>query len=109
MLVADNERYTIYDLHLNGLTVSLTELKPAQETRGHSHIGASEVHFFIDGRGKMKIDKQEYNVEKGSVILVPKGEFHKVINSDKKKLVFVTVFEGIGHLKNTIINLSFCF
>ncbi len=94
MLVADNERYTIYDLHVNELTVSMTELKPMQETRGHSHMGASEVYFFVDGRGKMQIGMQEYSVKKGSVILVPRGEFHKVINLDKEKLSFVTVFEG---------------
>lgn len=94
MLVADNERYTIYDLHINELTVSMTELKPMQETRGHSHMGASEVYFFVDGTGKMQIGKQEYHVKKGSVIIVPKGEFHRVINLDKEKLIFVTVFKG---------------
>jgi oxalate decarboxylase/phosphoglucose isomerase-like protein (cupin superfamily) len=33
-------------------------------------------------------------VEKGSVILVPRGEFHRVFNSSVEKLVFATVFEG---------------
>ena len=94
VLVTDNERYTIYDLHLNELTVSMTELKSMQETRGHGHMDASEVYFFTNGRGKMQIGEQDYIVEKGSVMLVPRGEFHKVINSDNEKLVFVTVFEG---------------
>lgn len=72
----------------------MTELKAMQETRGHSHIGASEVYFFIQGKGKMEVGNKEYYVKKGSGILVLNGEFHKVINSDKEKLVFVTVFEG---------------
>ncbi len=93
-LVADNERYTIYDLHINELTVSETELKPKQETRGHKHTEASEVYFFVEGRGKMKVGEQEYDVSKGSVMLVSRGEFHKVINPQSRKLVFITVFEG---------------
>ncbi|MFQ5941266.1 MAG: cupin domain-containing protein [Nitrososphaerales archaeon] len=93
-LVADNQRYTIYDLCVNELTISLTELKPMQETRGHSHMGAGEVYFFIDGRGRMQIDKEEYDLKKGNFLLVPRGEFHKVTNSGKEKLIFVTVFEG---------------
>lgn len=93
-LVADNERYSIYDLHVNELTVSLTELKPKQQTRGHSHTDASEIYFFVSGSGKMQIGDQEYYVEKGSVILVPRGEFHRVFNSSVEKLVFATVFEG---------------
>ncbi len=72
----------------------MTELKPMQGTRGHSHADASEVYFFIDGRGRMQIGKQEYNVRKGEVLLVQRGEFHKVTNLDKEKLVFVTVFQG---------------
>ena len=94
MLVADNERYVIYDLHLNELTVSITEIKSMQETRGHSHMDASEVYFFVDGRGKMQVGKQEYDVKKGNVILVHRGQFHKVINLSNQKLIFVTVFEG---------------
>jgi mannose-6-phosphate isomerase-like protein (cupin superfamily) len=94
VLVADNERYTIYDLNVDELTISMTELKPMQETRGHSHMDASEVYFFVDGIGRMRIGEQEYDVKKGSVILVPKGEFHKVSNLDKGKLVFAAVFEG---------------
>lgn len=94
ILVADNERYVIHDLHVNELTLSLTELKPIQETRGHSHAGASEVYFFVSGKGRMQIGEQVYDVEKGSVMLVPRGEFHKVINLQNEKLIFAAIFEG---------------
>lgn len=94
ILVAENERYTIYDLKVNELTTSLTELKGMKETRGHSHEDASEVYFFLEGRGKMLVSEDEYDVKKGTVILVSRGEFHKVVNLTKEKLAFVTVFEG---------------
>ncbi len=53
-----------------------------------------EIYLSVDGKGKMQIGDQVYVVEKGSVMLVARGEFHKVINIDNGKLVFATVFEG---------------
>jgi mannose-6-phosphate isomerase-like protein (cupin superfamily) len=94
ILVAENERYTIHDLEVDELTVSLTELKKTQETRGHSHVECSEIYFFREGKGKMQVGNQMYYVVKGSIILVPRGLFHKVINLRAEDLVFVTVFEG---------------
>jgi mannose-6-phosphate isomerase-like protein (cupin superfamily) len=94
ILIAENERYTIHDLELDELTISLTELKKTQETRGHSHVECSEIYFFEEGKGKMQVGDQMYYVIKGSIILVPRGLFHKVINLRTENLVFVTVFEG---------------
>lgn len=94
ILIAENERYTIHDLEVDELTVSLTELKNTQETRGHSHVECSEIYFFKKGKGKMQVGDQMYYVIKGSIILVPRGLFHKVINLRTEKLVFVAVFEG---------------
>ena len=94
MVAANNERYTLYDLHINELTLSLTELKSLQETRGNSHSDSSEIYFFVEGKGRMQIGARGYEVKKGSVILVPRGEFHRVINLTERKLVFAAVFEG---------------
>jgi mannose-6-phosphate isomerase-like protein (cupin superfamily) len=99
-LVADNGRYSIYDLHVNELTLSLTALNRKRETRGHSHIDASEIYFFVEGNGRMRIGNREYDVEKGSVLLIPRGEYHKVSNLGNEKLLFVTVFEGDRSSKN---------
>jgi quercetin dioxygenase-like cupin family protein len=93
-LVAENERYTIHDLEVDELTVSLTELKKDQETRGHSHGDCSEIYFFKGGKGKMQVDGQVHYVTQGAVIIVPRGKFHKVINLGLETLTFVAVFEG---------------
>ena len=100
VLVAENERYTIHDLKVDELTVSLTELKKTQETRGHSHADCSEVYFFTQGEGKMQVGNRTYHVGQGSVIIVPRSEFHKVINLGEEKLIFVAVFEGKRFSKN---------
>src|SRR5919106_3022607 len=100
VLIAENERYTIHDLKLDELTVSLTELKKAQETRGHSHADCSEVYFFTQGDGKIQVGNRTYYVGQGSVITVPRSEFHKVSNLGEQKLIFITVFEGKRFSKN---------
>lgn len=47
----------------------------------------------------MQVGNRTYFVRRGSVIIVPKSEFHKVINRGEEKLTFITVFEGERSLK----------
>lgn len=93
-IVKDNEVYQIVDnTELEQLTVSTTTLHPEQETSGHSHPGIEEVYTFLSGRGIMRIDEEEYPVEKGKTFTIPDGAFHKVYNdSPDEDLLFICVF-----------------
>ena len=95
IVVKDTEVYTLEDNnHLEHLIVSKTFLKPGQETRGHSHDQQEEVYFFTKGEGQMVLGDEKFDAEEGSVVLIPKGKFHKVINkSGEFPCVFVCVFE----------------
>jgi oxalate decarboxylase/phosphoglucose isomerase-like protein (cupin superfamily) len=94
-LVADNERYTLYDYRLDELTVSLTELKKGQETRGHSHESNAEVYTFLKGgHGAIIIGNDRFEAD-GSTFFIPRGVFHKVVNeSGETELRFIAVFMG---------------
>ena len=93
-LVADTERYRIHDYDLGDLTVSVTDLKKGQETRGHSHASNAEVYFFDGGEAEMEVGKDRFEVDTGAV-LIPQGEFHRVVNKSKTSdLTFVAVFSG---------------
>jgi quercetin dioxygenase-like cupin family protein len=93
-LVASNERYVIYDYDFGDMTVSLTELKKGQETRGHSHPANSEVYVFVSGEGTMEVGPKKMKVGR-EVMLVPKGAFHRVVNdSPTEDLTFLCVFPG---------------
>lgn len=93
-LIRDNEIYKVYDLsELKNLSTSLTELYPQKSTTGHSHDNADEVYIFIDGEGMIEVGKQSFKVKGGDIILVPRGDFHKVHNQKEKNLVFLNVFE----------------
>lgn len=92
-LVLDNDRYRVWDMKLEHLTVSVTELHPGKETRGHSHDNIEEVYFCKEGKGKIQVGEETMPFEKGDVVTIPIGEFHKVFNPSKQELVFLAVFE----------------
>jgi mannose-6-phosphate isomerase-like protein (cupin superfamily) len=93
-LIRDNDIYKVYDLNtLEGLMVSLTELNPQKSTTGHSHNDADEVYFFIEGNGVIEVGRQSFKVKSNDIILVPRGEFHKVYNLGEKILRFWSIFE----------------
>jgi len=93
-LIRNNKTYKVYDLlTLKDLNLSLTELNPEKETAGHSHKEADEVYFFIDGKGRIEIEKERIAVKKGDVVVIPGGKFHKVFNEGKSVLSFWSIFE----------------
>ncbi len=92
-LVLDNERYKVYDLKLDHLTVSVTELHPGKETRGHKHDEIEEVYFCKEGKGQIIVGEEAMDFEKGDVVTIPLGAFHRVLNPSKKELVFLAIFE----------------
>lgn len=94
-VVKDNETYVLKDNKtLKNLVLSSTHLHPLQQTRGHNHEGQEEVYYFVSGSGTMQIDEETFPVQGGSVVLIPDGAFHKVINTSNTPLYFVCVFDG---------------
>ena len=100
VVVKDSEVYTLEDNNLlENITLSKTTLKPGQETRGHFHNEQEEVYFFIQGEGEMILGEEKFEVKEGSIVLIPKGKFHKVINkSNAFPFVFICTFEKYDRL-----------
>lgn len=93
-LIRDNETYKVYDLTaLKDLNLSLTELNPGKETTGHSHEAADEVYVFMEGKGRVEIEKEKISVKGGDVVAVRGGKFHKVFNEGEGILSFWSIFE----------------
>ncbi|HIK00149.1 TPA: cupin domain-containing protein [archaeon] len=92
-LALSNERYNVYDLKLEHLTDSLTELRAGKETRGPKHENIEEVYMCLEGNGEMEIDAERFKFEKGDVVTIPLGAFHRVYNNSKKEMKFLAVFE----------------
>ena len=97
-VVRDDENYVVRDNHtLNNLVLSSTCLRRGRQTRGHRHPGQEEIYFFVQGHGKMIVgdeDSEPFSVFHGSVVLIPDGAFHRVINDGETNLIFNCVFQG---------------
>lgn len=94
-VVKDNETYLLKDNKtLKNLVLSSTKLYRGQSTRGHSHAGQEEVYFFVQGTGIMMVDEEKFRVNPGSIVVIPDGAFHRVINDGEMNLVFNCVFDG---------------
>jgi len=98
--------YEVYDLlskktGLRKLVISMTVLytgKVGSEfkmTTGHSHK-QEEVYFFLEGNGQIILNRKKLKVRKNYLITVPKKVWHRVINTGKKKLVFLSIFQKYG-------------
>ena|SRR3989344_9568037 len=92
-LAIQNDLYNVYDLKLDRLTVSITELHAGKETRGHKHEGIEEVYICLEGSGDMEADSERFKFEKGDIVTIPSGAFHRVYNTSKKEMRFLAVFE----------------
>jgi len=94
-VVKDNETYLLKDNKtLKNLVLSSTCLHSGHATRGHLHAGQEEVYFFVSGTGMMIVGEEKFRVNPGSVVLIPDGEFHRVINDGDSDLIFNCVFNG---------------
>lgn len=94
-LIRSTDVYNVYDLKLPTLTLSLTELHPLHNTKGHSH-DADEVYFFISGIGEIEIGDSKERCEPERVFVIPRNAFHKVFNMGVEDLKFWCVFENYG-------------
>lgn len=75
--------------------------KEFRMTRGHKH-NADELYLFLEGSGKILINKKKYSVKKDDLITIPANSWHRVVNTGRKKLIFLTIFgkHGQSHLKS---------
>lgn len=61
-------------------TIAITDLKPGQQTRGHSHKDSQEMCRIVRGDGIMMLDNVSHRVKTGTYIMIPVTVRHKLIN-----------------------------
>ncbi|NTW14248.1 MAG: cupin domain-containing protein [Candidatus Moranbacteria bacterium] len=76
----------------------LMSLLPNQEIGMEVHSDNDQFFRFEKGHGKCIIDGNEYELIDGSVIVVPAGAMHNVINmSDSEDLKLYTIYSPAHH------------
>ncbi len=78
-------------------------LKPREDIGMEVHKSVDQFFRFEKGNGKVIIDKTEYQVKDGDVIIVPAGSMHNVINiSESDELKLYTLYSPPNHPDGTI-------
>ena len=76
----------------------LMALQPNEDIGMEVHTDNDQFFRFEAGKGKVIIDKNEYEVGDGSAIVVPAGSEHNVINtSDSEMLKMYTIYSPAHH------------
>ena len=79
------------DTESGRIDVGFTVIYPGCNTKGHSHSPKEEIYFVTWGKGIMVIDEEEFEIQKGDVVYVPFGKFHRTINSSPLPLSYVWI------------------
>lgn len=72
-------------------TMNFAWLEKNTSLEEHAHEDCIEYFFFLEGNGKMKIDKNNFDVKKGDFVTVEKSEAHSFENSGDKNLEFISL------------------
>ncbi len=76
----------------------LMSLKPKEEIGMETHPDNDQFFRFESGTGKCLIDGNEYTLGNGSVIVVPAGAQHNIINtSETEDLKLYTIYSPAHH------------
>jgi len=100
-LANDNFRKVLYTGKHSQLV--LMSLKPSEEIGMEVHEENDQFFRFEKGVGKCIIDQNEYDLSDGSVIIVPAGAEHNIINSsDSDELKLYTIYSPAHHQDGVI-------
>jgi mannose-6-phosphate isomerase-like protein (cupin superfamily) len=72
----------------NSVNQSLAEatVAPGGETEEHYHRQSEEIYFFTAGRGRLRLDAEERDVEPGDTVVIAPGTRHKLWNTGTEPL-----------------------
>lgn len=85
------------------LQLVLMSLNPGEEIGAETHKTVDQFFRFESGTGKCIINKKEYNVSNGDVIIIPAGALHNIINTDdKRELKMYTIYAPPNHQDGVI-------
>ncbi len=69
--------------------ISLAEarVKPGKKTEPHLHKKSEEIYQVLSGKGILRIEDEEYEIERGLAVIIMPGQVHSLVNTGKEDLV----------------------
>jgi mannose-6-phosphate isomerase-like protein (cupin superfamily) len=75
-----------------------TTLQQGQRVEPHFHERFEEVYYILSGRGRIYIEDEEEEVERGDVVYIPKKKVHTLENPAEEPLRFITLTVSVEDL-----------
>ncbi len=79
------------DIKSNLQSLNDAYVEPGKSFKPHNHEDSEELYYFLEGEGKMTIDKETFNVKSGDLIVIEMKEFHSLINTGQINLRFLVI------------------
>ncbi len=78
--------------------VAMVRISPGKRTPPHFHEKEEQVYIIQEGKGRIRIEEEEREVEKGMIVYIPPGAEHEITATGKEDLVYIYIaiwLEGI--------------
>ena len=79
----------------------LMSLRPGEEIGAEVHDG-DQVLYIVDGEGFAFIDGAREVIEKGSIVFVPAGAHHNIVNTNHESMKLFTIYAPPQHAAGTV-------
>ena len=98
----DNNLYrnVIWTDNNKKLQLVLMSLKPNQEIGNEKHETTVQFIRVEKGNGMAIINNKNYNLQDGSVVIVPQNTYHNIINTGNEDLKLYTLYTPSNHVPN---------
>ncbi len=77
----------------DSLHLGIVEFKPGKQPNAHTHE-VEEALYILSGNGKIKIEGQCFNIQKGDFAYIPAGKSHLVLTGEQDPLKILFMFGG---------------
>ena len=82
--------------------VVLMCLQPGEEIGEETHADTDQLFYVVKGAGKIVLAGASEPIEKGSLVLVPAGMLHNLVNDADESLRLFTVYAPPHHPPGTV-------
>ena len=79
----------------------LMSLLPGEEIGFEVHDG-DQILYIVEGEGLAVIDGARERIDKGSIVFVPAGAHHNIVNTDHEPMKLFTVYAPPQHAVGTV-------
>ena len=96
----DNFRHVIFTG--NHSQIVLMSLLPGEDIGEETHEKSDQILFIVDGVGEAVLNGEKSTIQKKSVVYVPSGTKHNIINQGNESMKLYTVYAPATHKDGTI-------